>query len=146
MTFAQILFTACGAAAIASGIRRSRYDGIPAHVWWEQERQYRRPRSTLWRLARVLAGITLLIAAAAAAMTALAILIASTAAIALLAAAWFWLRQTAAKAEPPLLAVERLAAGHLTPKDLDRERDPPSAAHPGITPDDPDMPHLTLEI
>lgn len=115
-----LALTAAGAlAALAAGLRRSRYDGTPPRVWWETQRLYRRPRAIIGRLAAVVLGAALLVLAAVAGALLLGVLLAGAAAALALAWAWWRLRCAARACAPRLLAAERDDLGPLDGPDDD---------------------------
>lgn len=100
MSWLGVLLPVAGVLAAVSGFRRSRYDGLPPRVWWEQERMHRTPARILGRHARVWCGAALLVGSAVVALLLLGLLL--SALVALAALAWLWWRlRCAARAAAP---------------------------------------------
>ncbi|MBP2703488.1 hypothetical protein JOL79_06710 [Microbispora sp. RL4-1S] len=152
----ELFLAACGLAALAAGLRPSKYDGTPARVWWAEQRMYRTRRRVAARALAALLGAALLLLAftvAALAVAAVALLAACG-----LAGAWAWwnLQRGAAALAPREFLAERTdldppPAGEVPvwpPRPdvvvLPPGTVPPAAAGEG---DDPDNPRpLTLEV
>lgn len=121
--------------AVANGLRRDRYEGVPPRIVWRQERLYRRPAQIWRRWARVAAGTVLLILAGAAGLMIAAVAAAACTLLAGLGLTWYGLCLLARRAEPAVAPIE-------TFDDLDPDLfDPPPAA-----PEAPAAPSQHLEI
>lgn len=103
-------------AAIAAGVRRSKYDGVPWRVWWATERMHRRPLHILGRLLKVVLGAACLVGTFIAVFTLVGVVLAVLFAAFLLVATWYGLRLAARASTPHVYPVERL---DLAPDDPD---------------------------
>lgn len=102
------LLIAAGVWAVIAGVRRSRWDGMPARVLWRNERLYRRPGQIVRRLLRVFLAVVLITASIVALMTVVGLAVASVAVLAVGVLAWYGLRLAAGRVEPEVYPVERL--------------------------------------
>lgn len=137
MTLLGWLLAAVAVLAVAAG-GRSRYEGMPVGVWWAEQRMFRSARQIGARLARVVAGVFLLVGSAVVLLAALGVAVAAAAVLGAAAAAWYGLRAAAGWAAPRIHPMERLDLDPLE-HPADQYSPPPPAPRGEIDPHRPSL-------
>ncbi|MCC5574446.1 hypothetical protein IMZ11_02170 [Microtetraspora sp. AC03309] len=132
LTPLEWLLLVVGLLALAAGVQRSRYDGIPPRAWWAQERMHRRPWPIVGRLGKAIAGAACLVGACTALLALVGVLLVAAVLAGAAFATWYGLRRAASAVAPRVMPVERIdialcekPAHDVSPSPIPRGETPP---------------------